>query len=171
MTISALAAVCGVFLFPLAMIFAGLMDLATMKIRNVLVAAIGLAWLALAPLAGFSLQEMGQNFGVALIVLVLTFFFFARGWIGGGDAKLAASTALWLGFDYLFVYALYASLFGGILTFALIRFRFLPLPPTLEGQEWLKRLHDANSGIPYGIALAAAALMVYPHTPWMKIFG
>ena len=25
----------------------------------------------------------------------------ARGWIGGGDAKLAAATALWLGFDQL----------------------------------------------------------------------
>ena len=42
-----------------------------------------------------------------LAVLVVTFMFFARGWIGGGDAKLAAATALWLGFDQLLNYLLY----------------------------------------------------------------
>src|SRR5690606_30332965 len=131
MTISALAAVCGVFLFPLAMIFAGLMDLATMKIRNVLVAAIGLAWLALAPLAGFSLQEMGQNFGVALFVLVLTFFFFVRGWIGGGDAKLAAVTALWFRPEEALVYFAITSLLGGLLTLGILQLRAGYMPPRL----------------------------------------
>ena len=43
-----------------------------------------------------------------LAVLVVTFAFFARGWIGGGDAKLAAATALWLGFDQLMTYLIYA---------------------------------------------------------------
>ena len=50
------------------------------------------------------------------MVLAVTFVFFALGWIGGGDAKLAAATALWLGFDHLLKYLLYASLFGGVLT-------------------------------------------------------
>jgi prepilin peptidase CpaA len=30
------------------------------------------------------------------------------------------------------------------------------------------RLHDAGGGVPYGIALAAAALLIYPDTPWMR---
>jgi prepilin peptidase CpaA len=158
-------------LFPAAMAFAASTDLLTMTISNRVSLLLVAGFLVMAAVTGMTVTDMLSHFGAAAIMLTITFTFFARGWIGGGDAKLAASTALWLGFDYLFVYALYASLFGGILTFALIRFRFLPLPPTLEGQEWLKRLHDANSGIPYGIALAAAALMVYPHTPWMKIFG
>ena len=50
------------------------------------------------------------------------------GWIGGGDAKLAAATALWFGFDFLLDYLVYASLFGGVLTLVLIQFRRLPLP-------------------------------------------
>jgi Flp pilus assembly protein protease CpaA len=29
------------------------------------------------------------------------------------------------------------------------------------------RLHDSGGGIPYGIALAAAALEVYPKSGWM----
>ena len=64
----------------------------------------------------------------AVTVLAVTFVFFARGWIGGGDAKLAAATALWLGFDHLVAYLLYASIFGGVLTLAMIQFRLMPLP-------------------------------------------
>ena len=47
------------------------------------------------------LAEIGMHVAAALAVLVVTFVFFSRGWIGGGDAKLAAATALWLGFDQL----------------------------------------------------------------------
>ena len=94
-----------------------------------------------------------------------------RGWIGGGDAKLAAATALWLGFDHLMTYLVYASLFGGALTLLLIQFRLAPLPAVLARQEWVQRLHDRNGGVPYGIALAAAALAVYPQTTWMAAAG
>ena len=67
-------------------------------------------------------------------MLVVAFVFFARGWIGGGDAKLAAATALWLGFDHLLAYLLYASLFGGLLTLVLLQVRTMPLPSLLAGQ-------------------------------------
>jgi prepilin peptidase CpaA len=42
------------------------------------------------------------------------------------------------------------------------------LPYALASQPWLQRLHDSHSGIPYGIALAIGALMVYPETDWIK---
>jgi prepilin peptidase CpaA len=90
------------------------------------------------------------------------------GWIGGGDAKVAASGALWFGFAHLMDYLLYASLFGGALTLLLIQLRQWPLPYPLASQAWLLRLHAKESGIPYGIALAIAALMVYPDTDWVK---
>ena len=102
------------------------------------------------------------------MVLVIAFVFFAQGWIGGGDAKLAAATALWLGFDHLMAYLLYASLFGGVLTLVLLQFRTMPLPQLLAGQQWAQRLHSKDAGVPYGIALAAAALVVYPDTIWMR---
>ena len=91
------------------------------------------------------------------------------GWVGGGDAKVAAGVALWFGFDHLLNYLVYASLFGGALTILLLQFRQWPLPYPLAGQAWLsKRLHDKQSGIPYGIALAIGALMIYPETEWIK---
>ncbi len=158
-------------LFPAMMAFAASSDLLTMTISNRVSLVLVGGFLVMAAIAGMPVTDVLSHCGAALLMLAITFTFFSQGWIGGGDAKLAAATALWLGFDYLFDYALYASLFGGVLTFLLIRFRFVPLPRSLERQAWLVRLHSMNAGIPYGIALAAAALMVYPHTPWMKLFG
>jgi prepilin peptidase CpaA len=40
----------------------------------------------------------------------------------------------------------------------------------LVGQDWAERLHQSDAGVPYGIALAAAALLIYPDTAWMR-FG
>ena len=90
------------------------------------------------------------------------------GWVGGGDAKIVAAAALWFGFAHLMNYLLYASLFGGALTLLLVQFRQWPLPYALAGQPWLLRLHAKESGIPYGIALAIGALLIYPETEWVK---
>jgi prepilin peptidase CpaA len=158
-------------LFPGMMAFAASSDLLTMTISNrVSLILIG-SFFALALMWGMPVAEIGIHVGAALTVLAVSFTFFACGWIGGGDAKLAAATALWLGFDQLLNYLVFASLFGGILTFAIIRFRLMPLPSMLANQEWAKRLHRMDTGVPYGIALALAALMIYPDTPWMKSFG
>ncbi len=158
-------------LFPAMMAFAASSDLLTMTIPNrVSLIVIG-GFFLLALMTGMSVAEVASHLGAACIVLVLAFGFFARGWIGGGDAKLAAATALWLGFDHLMDYALYGSLFGGALTLLLLKFRASPMPAMLLGQEWAERLHRSDGGVPYGIALAAAALVVYPHTPWMQALG
>jgi prepilin peptidase CpaA len=65
-------------------------------------------------------------------------------------------------------YLVYGSVFGGALTLALLQFRAFPLPALLVGQTWAERLHEKKGGVPYGIALAAAALVIYPTTPWMQ---
>jgi len=116
-----------------------------------------------------SLADVLSHLAAGCVVLVAAFSLFARGIIGGGDAKLAAATALWLGFDHLLPYLLYASLLGGVLSVGLIWFRMAPLPDWLARHDWAQRLHGKDAGVPYGIALAAAALAVYPQTPWMAI--
>lgn len=166
-TISALAATAGVILFPLAMVYAGLMDLVTLKIRNVLVLAIAGAWLILAPLAGFTVAEMGWSLAVAGFVFGVTFTCFALGWIGGGDAKLAAVTALWFDPENALLYFTYASLLGGFLTLAILQFRTRMMPSALYRVPWMVQLHDAKTGVPYGAAMAPAALIVFPQTAWV----
>jgi prepilin peptidase CpaA len=64
-------------------------------------------------------------------------------------------------------YLILASLLGGALSVGLIWFRMTPMPAWLARQAWVERLHGKDAGVPYGVALAAAALAVYPDTAWM----
>ena len=166
-----LADVTRLLLFPVLMAFAASSDLLTMTISNRLSLALAGSFFPLTIVIGMSLPAIGMHLAAAALVLAVCFGFFSMGWMGGGDAKLAAATTLWFGFDYLLDYLIYASLFGGALTLLLIQFRKLPLPEALARQSWILRLHETGGGVPYGIALAAAALTVYPKTAWMPALG
>ena len=155
-------------LFPALMAFAAASGLVTMTISNRVSLLLVASFLVLALAGGMPPTEILTHVGAGAAVLGLAFFCFAMGWVGGGDAKIAASAALWFGFPFLMEYLLYASLFGGVLTLLLMQFRQWPLPYSLAGQPWLLRLHAKESGIPYGIALAIGALMIYPETEWVK---
>jgi prepilin peptidase CpaA len=154
-------------LFPAMMAFAASSDLLTLTISNRVSLVLVGGFVALALIGGVSAANILSHLAASCVVLVAAFSLFARGIVGGGDAKLAAATALWLGFDHLLPYLLYASLLGGALSVGLIWFRMAPLPDWLARRDWAQRLHRKDAGVPYGIALAAAALAVYPQTPWM----
>jgi prepilin peptidase CpaA len=155
-------------LFPALMAFAAASDLFTMTISNRVSLALAAGFLALAFLSGMGLYDILSHLGAGASVLAVAFVCFAMGWVGGGDAKVAAGAALWFGFGHLMNYLVYASLFGGVLTLLLLQFRQWPLPYAFSGQTWLLRLHAKESGIPYGIALAIGALMIYPETEWIR---
>jgi len=150
--------------FPLLMAFAASSDLLTMRISNRVVMLLAAGFCVAAVLTGMPLQEFGLHVACAAIVLAVAFAFFSFGWMGGGDAKLAAATALWLGFGMTLPYLLYASVLGGTLTLSLLSLRRLPLPGFLVRVTWVHRLHDRRTGIPYGIALAIAGLLSYSNT-------
>jgi prepilin peptidase CpaA len=155
-------------LFPALMAFAAASDLLTMTISNRVSILLAAAFLVLAVATGMAPSDILSHFGAGAVVLAIAFGCFAMGWVGGGDAKVAAAAALWFGFGHLMNYLLYASLFGGVLTILLLQMRQWPLPYALSGQTWLLRLHAKESGIPYGVALAIGALMIYPETDWVK---
>jgi len=155
-------------LFPALMAFAAASDLFTMTISNRVSLALVAGFVVLALFSGMGLHDMLSHAGAGAAVLAVAFACFAMGWVGGGDAKVAAAAALWFGFGHLLNYLVYASLFGGALTLLLLQFRQWPLPYSLVGQAWLLKLHAKDSGIPYGIALAIGALMIYPDTDWIR---
>lgn len=157
--------------FAITMIYAALHDAATLTIRNRLVLILAGAYIVFAPLAGFGLLEMGQSLGTGALVLVATFTLFAFGLIGGGDAKFAAATAIWLGPEGTLVFLIYTMLIGGGLAIALLSFRAMPLPATLYGQAWVARLQAPGTGIPYALAMAPAAFLVIPSTPWFALLA
>ncbi len=151
-------------LFPLLMAFAASSDLLTMRISNRVVLLLVAIFCAMAVGINMPLEEFGLHVACATIVLIVAFAFFALGWIGGGDAKLAAATTFWLGFGVTLPYLLYASLIGGMMTLMILTVRSWPLPLFLTRIDWVQRLHDRKTGIPYGIALAIAGLIAYSDT-------
>ena len=154
--------------FPLCMVLASFYDLFTMTIPNKVTLALTIAFFVLAPLVGMSLSTMAWHVGLAFAVLVICYALFMIRVMGGGDAKLLAASALWLGPDMTLSYVMLASIFGGVLTLCIIRVRRHPLPGLLANIGWLDRLHDEKSGIPYGLALGPAALVVFPESAWMS---
>ena len=157
----------GLTLFPATMTFAAASDLLTMSIANRISLILVAGFAVVAVLGGLSGTALLSHLAAGAAVLAAAFLCFACHWVGGGDAKLAAATALWLGFGNLFDYFIYASILGGALTLLILLFRTVPLPAALTGAEWAERLHRHDAGIPYGIALATAALIVYPQSEWI----
>ena len=169
MTISALATPAATVIFAFTMVYAGLMDLTTMRIRNGLVLALLAAYVILAPFAGFTLGEVATSVAIAAGILAVGIVFFAFGWMGGGDVKLLAATALWLGLDHTPAFLVYTALFGAALTLAVLRLRLVGAPAFLGGRPWIAQLQSDRAGVPYGIAVAVAALVVFPQTRWLSI--
>ncbi|HEY4274759.1 MAG TPA: prepilin peptidase [Rhizomicrobium sp.] len=151
------------------LVAAAMWDIASFTIPNNLTIAIAMAFIPFAFTVGLSPGALGQHFLAGLIALIIGFTMFARNFIGGGDAKLYAGAALWLGLDDMLVYTLVATMLGGLLTLMVLGLRRFPLPAGLFGQAWLLKLHDARSGIPYGVALAGGVFAVLPHAQIFRL--
>lgn len=159
------------FVFPAAMAFAGAMDLFTMTIPNRVSLVLLAAFLGLAPVSGMPLGVIGWHLVAGLLVLMLGIVMFSLGWLGGGDAKLLAAASLWLGFEQLLPYLVWASFLGGALALMILGYRSLMPPLWAVRHDWAMRLYDRRVGIPYGIALAGAALLIYPSTKWFQLLA
>lgn len=159
------------FIFPGAMVFAACSDLVTMTISNRISLVLVAGFAVTSLLTGLDLGAVAGHASAAAAMLAVGFAMFAMGWIGGGDAKLFAAASLWLGWEHLADYAFVVSLLGGALTLALVILRTQPLPAPIMRQSWVARLCRERGDIPYGIALAAGGLVVYPQTQWMAALG
>lgn len=148
-------------LFPASMLLAALHDIARMEIPNWLTLGLAVGFLAFALAAGLPGGMVLGHMACAAIALLVVFACFALNWMGGGDAKLIAAAALWLGPGAdLASFLLLSSVFGGVLTLVVLLARLCLKPAT--GLASLDRLLHPENGIPYGIALGAAGLAVFP---------
>lgn len=150
--------------FPICMAFAAANDLFTMTIPNKISLALLVSFAAAAMWAGLSLNDIALHAGVGAAALVVGFALFAFNLVGGGDAKLLAAGALWMGPDFVIPYVAYMTIFGGILSVVILAYRRFVPAGNLPLPGWAMRLHTNGGGIPYGIAIAAAGLAMYPST-------
>ena len=149
----ALLVACGLLL-----VSAGIEDVRIREIANWKNAAIAL----LAPLWWWSIgmpvwPDMAIQLALAAIVFAIFVGAFALGQMGGGDVKLIGAVALWLPFTALTQMLVAMSLIGGGLTLAM-----------LIEHRW--RRNRSPIEIPYGVAIAAAALFAL-HEPILNRFG
>jgi prepilin peptidase CpaA len=160
-------------IFPMLVAFGGASDLLTMTIQNRVSVLLIAGFVLLALMTGVPLAGWGTHALGLLVVFPVCFVFFAAGWMGGGDVKFVSAIALWIGFTPELVHFLVlVSIYGMVLTMGLLSMRQVAvLPGALARQEWLARLHDQKSGIPYGITIAVAGLQVYPTTQWFGFLG
>lgn len=167
----ALAAILAVS-FPALVLFAAVKDATSFTIPN----WISLALVAIFPVAGLAaglpLATLGLHAAVAAGALVAGMAMFALRWVGGGDAKLIAASVLWLGLPALPSFLLGAAVTGGVLAIALILLRSPQLRAVvLSGPRWVNRLTEPGEGIPYGVAIAAGALLAFPLSPFAPALG
>ncbi|MER8656376.1 prepilin peptidase [Mesorhizobium sp. M0847] len=154
--------------FPFCMLFAAISDMLSMTIANRVPVLLLAVFALVAPLTGMDLATYGWHFAAGAMVLAVTFGLFALGGMGGGDAKLLAGTAVWMGFNTHLVNYLVASTFiGGLLTLAILLYRKSPLAIYTSHNTFLRHFADDTTGIPYGIALGIGGLLTYPDSPLM----
>lgn len=158
-------------LFPFLTIYAAFSDLFTMTISNKISVILIVGFMVFAVLLGMDWETIAWHWAMFGIVLAAGFALFALNVMGGGDVKLAASTALWLGWEHTLDYILLTSILGAFLSIAIVLFRANHLPMALERVGWISRMHDTKSDVPYGVALGVAAMAVYPLTPWFEYIG
>ena len=132
----------------LLLVSAGIQDARTREIANWKNAAIAL----LAPLwwwaNGLSpWPDMALQFGVAAIVFALFLGAYALGQMGGGDVKMIGALSLWLPLVPLVWMLVLMALLGGALTLVML------------AEHWLRK-RPGLVEIPYGVAIALAALIV-----------
>ena len=163
MTLASTASLIAGLRFVAAMAHVVATDLLHRRIRNGLIAALIAGYAPLAIAAGVPPHEAATALLAAALVFALAFACFSAGWIGGGDAKLAPVCVLWLGADQALPFLVLVSLLGGMLALALL------------AADALRRAQVAGTGadaprpprpaLPYGVALAAAALILLRDAP------
>lgn len=150
--------------FPMAMAFAAANDLFTMKIPNKISLALIAAFVLAALYIQMPLETALMHVGVGAAALLVGFAMFSMRLLGGGDAKLMAAGAMWMGPEHAVMFIAYMTIFGGMLSAAILFYRKY-IPVTADAVPgWAARLHVQGTGIPYGIAIAASGLMMYPST-------
>jgi prepilin peptidase CpaA len=153
-------------IFPALVILGGVRDLVSYRIPN---------WISLALVGGFALAAglalaggaplgaLGLNLAVGAAALAAGVAMFALGWIGGGDAKLFAASALWLGWPAAGTYLAVTGLSGGALALLLLGLRSPAARSfALAGPAWFARLAAPGENVPYGVAIAVGALAAFP---------
>jgi prepilin peptidase CpaA len=149
-------------------ILSGGYDLWTFKIPNILPLAIMILFFcAAAPNAAG--VDWASHVGACVLIFVVGAVLFRFRLFGGGDVKLFSAAALWAGFPMLLPLVALTAIFGGLLVLvpkllapyvlaALSRLSFV-------SARVVPQVFAADREVPYGVAIAGAAIVLLPKLP------
>ena len=157
-------------ILPALVIVGGLKDLTTMKIPNWISGLLILGFLPAALALGLGPMAIGMHLAVGVAALLIGLGLFGLNLLGGGDVKLMAAACLWLGLSGSGVFVLATAVVGGVFSLALLVSRVWLQPYVGAGPGWLVQLMEPKGHIPYGVAIAAGALIAWPASPLMTAF-
>lgn len=158
-------------ILPAMVIAAGLSDLTTMTIPNWISGALVVGFFPAALAMGLDVTTVAIHLGVGLAALVVGMGFFALGWLGGGDAKLMAAASLWLGLSGAGMFVLWTGVAGGLFCLALLSARTHLAPFVGGAPNWVAQLMEPKGDVPYGVAIAAGALLAFPSSGLLVAFA
>jgi len=163
--------------YPLAVAWAVVTDVRQLFIPNAACAVIAAAFLPAALLNGLDAAAIAWHYGVGAALLAAGIAAFARRLAGGGDVKLLAAVAVWIGGDDILAYLVVMALLGGALALVvLIAARLKRTRPALGRIAWLGDGTLRGQPIPYGAAIGVAAILMLPRSPalppaWLAALG
>jgi len=131
----------------LILVSAGIEDARKREIanwKNAAIALLAVPWWVANGLALW--PDIALQIAIAIAVFALFAAAFHFGMMGGGDVKMIGALALWFPFQPLVTMLIIMSLAGGAITLLMLI------------DKWLRR-QSAQPEVPYGIAIAIAALL------------
>ena len=130
-------------------------DSVRLRISNVTVLLVMVTAVIAAVVVGPELA-LWQNVAVFAALLAVGTLMFAAGKLGGGDVKLLAAVGLWFDLKGALWMLLDVVLAGGVLAIMIIALRSLGWSEKMRRRAVILR---PGGGIPYGVAIAAGALI------------
>jgi prepilin peptidase CpaA len=156
-----IAALVVTLVFAAPLLVAAYTDFWSMKIPNLVSLAMAAGFLLTLPFTWQGLPVFGEHLMMGAIFFLAGFAMFAFGWLGGGDAKLMAGISLWFGWADALPFILATTIFGAALGLLLI-FGGRIIPIRLRTSVVGMKLFQGGKDMPYGLALAAGALYIWP---------
>ncbi len=160
-----------VLLFPLALVYAAVRDLTSYVIPNWISLAILADFFVGAAVGSLEMSAIGWHLSAGLAVLIVGILLYARGILGGGDAKLLAACAVWVGWAGLLQFGLLVAVSGGLLALVIIGLRRVGHHPSLSDTAWVRRLASAEHGVPYAVAIGVGGIVMFKDLPLVVAFA
>ena len=144
--------------FGALLLAASCCDVLTLRIPNLIPLAL-IALFALQILVGRSVQAPLDHFLAMALALLILLPLFASNMLGGGDVKLLAAVALWLGMHKLAALLILVGIFGGIFALFWLAMRWL-IRTGLRDRKMPRSL-QARAPLPFALPIMVVAVLLF----------